>query len=60
MYRALATVSCEVMWILKIFLDLNVKNLIPVPFFSDNEYAIKLALNPVFSQKNKHFYAFKF
>ena len=35
--------------------DLNVNNLTPVNLFCDNESAIKLALNPVFHDKTKHF-----
>ncbi|XP_052622644.1 uncharacterized protein LOC111911314 [Lactuca sativa] len=33
----------------------RIKNLVPVTVFCDNEYAIKLALNPVFQEKTKHF-----
>lgn len=54
-YRALGSVTCEVIWILKVLFDLGKKELTPVNIFCDNESAIKLALNPVFHEKTKHF-----
>ena len=54
-YRALASVTCEIMWIIKLYYDLGVKNLFPVNVFGDNDSPIKLALNPVFHDKTKHF-----
>lgn len=54
-YRALEYVSCEVMGMLKLFFDLNVKNLIYVKFYCDNDVAIKLTLNLVLHEKIKHF-----
>lgn len=43
------------MWILNLYFDLGVKNLFPVKVFCDYDSAIKLALNPVFHEKTKHF-----
>lgn len=54
-YRALGSVTCEVLWILKLFYEFGFKNLVPVKVFCDNESAIKLALNHVFHEKTKHF-----
>lgn len=54
-YRALGSIACEITWILKVLFNLGKKGLIPVNIFCDNEYAIKLALNPVFHEKTKHF-----
>ncbi|KAL4591657.1 hypothetical protein LXL04_004627 [Taraxacum kok-saghyz] len=54
-YRALGTLTCELIWILKILNDVKMSNLIPVNVYCDNESAIKLALNPVFHDKTKHF-----
>ncbi|KAL7608142.1 hypothetical protein Lser_V15G12411 [Lactuca serriola] len=54
-YRALGVISCEIMWILKIFFDVGLKDLTHVPIFCDNESAIKLVHNPVFNEKTKHF-----
>ena len=53
-YRAMASVTCEVIWILKILKDLNVKNPLPVKIFCDNRAAIKIAANPVFHERTKH------
>lgn len=54
-YRALGSIACEIIWVLKLLFDLGIKSLIPVKVFCDNESAIKLALNPVFHEKTKHF-----
>ncbi|KAL4580545.1 hypothetical protein LXL04_016743 [Taraxacum kok-saghyz] len=54
-YRALGSLTCEVMWVIKVLTDLGLKNLLPVDMLCDNESAIKLALNPVFHEKTKHF-----
>lgn len=51
----MGTVTCEVLWILKLFFEFGYKNLQPVKIYCDNESAIKLALNPVFHEKTKHF-----
>lgn len=53
-YRALASVTSEVVWILKILKDLNCKNLLPVQVFCDNNSAIKIAANPIFHERTKH------
>lgn len=54
-YRALGSITCEIIWILKVLFELEVKDLIPVSVFCDNESTIKLALNPVFHERTKHF-----
>jgi len=54
-YRSLAHVSCEIIWIQKVLFDLGYKSLIPVKVFCDNESAIKIAQNPVFHERTKHF-----
>ncbi|XP_071700361.1 uncharacterized mitochondrial protein AtMg00810-like [Rutidosis leptorrhynchoides] len=54
-FRALATVTCEVVWVLKILNDLKIKFSIPVNVFVDNKAAIQIASNPVFHEKTKHF-----
>lgn len=54
-YRALGSTACEIRWILKLFQDFKISSLMPVSLFCDNESAIKLALNPVFHEKTKHF-----
>ncbi|GJW01106.1 hypothetical protein Tco_1556357, partial [Tanacetum coccineum] len=54
-YRAMNSVTCEVMWILKILTELNVSTSLPVPLHCDNSSAIRIAANPVFHEKTKHF-----
>ncbi|GJV22313.1 hypothetical protein Tco_1371333 [Tanacetum coccineum] len=53
-YRALASVTNEVIWILKILKDLKIENLLPVSLHCDSNSAIKIAANPVFHERTKH------
>ncbi|GKA70673.1 hypothetical protein Tco_0776812 [Tanacetum coccineum] len=53
-YRTLASVTSEVIWILKILKDLNIENLLPVSLHYDSNSAIKIAANPVFHERTKH------
>lgn len=53
-YRALASVSCEVLWVIKILRDLKINCVFPVDIFCDNNSAIQLTLNPVFHERTKH------
>lgn len=54
-YRALASVTCEIIWVLKLLNDFGVKDVIPVQVFCDNSAAIQIAANPVFHERTKHF-----
>ncbi|GJZ30303.1 putative RNA-directed DNA polymerase [Tanacetum coccineum] len=54
-YRSMASVTCEIMWIVKIMKDLNVDNMIPANLYCDNKSAIQIAANPVMHEKTKHF-----
>ncbi|GJT55532.1 ribonuclease H-like domain-containing protein [Tanacetum coccineum] len=54
-YRAMNTVTCEVIWINKILTELNVQLSLPVLIYCDNSSAIQIAANPVFHEKTKHF-----
>ncbi|GKA84810.1 ribonuclease H-like domain-containing protein [Tanacetum coccineum] len=54
-YRAMNSVTCEVMWILKILAELNIDVSLPVPLHCDNSSAIQIAPNPVFHERTKHF-----
>ncbi|XP_071741361.1 uncharacterized protein [Rutidosis leptorrhynchoides] len=54
-YRALADVTCEIVWILKLLVELEYKVVLPVDIFVDNKAAIKIVSNPVFHEKTKHF-----
>ncbi|GKE11516.1 hypothetical protein Tco_1415067 [Tanacetum coccineum] len=53
-YRALASVTSEVIWILKILKDLQIENLLPVLLHCDSNSAIKIAVNLVFHEGTKH------
>ncbi|GJT24664.1 ribonuclease H-like domain-containing protein [Tanacetum coccineum] len=53
-YRSLASVTSEVIWILKILKDLKCFNLLPVKVFCDSNSAIKIASNPIFHERTKH------
>ncbi|GKB13316.1 putative RNA-directed DNA polymerase [Tanacetum coccineum] len=53
-YRALASVTSEVIWILKFLKDLKTENLLPVNLHCDSNSAIKIATNPVFHERTKH------
>ncbi|KAI3753423.1 hypothetical protein L2E82_25475 [Cichorium intybus] len=53
-YRALATVTCEVLWLLKLMKDLGLKYKVPVNLYCDNQSAILLSLNPVLHERTKH------
>ncbi|GJW07924.1 ribonuclease H-like domain-containing protein [Tanacetum coccineum] len=49
-YRALVSVTSEVIWILKFLKDLQIENLLPVSLHCDSNSAIKIAANPVFHE----------
>ncbi|GKB55722.1 ribonuclease H-like domain-containing protein, partial [Tanacetum coccineum] len=53
-YRALASVTSEVISILKFLKDLKIKNLLPVNLHCDSNSAIKIASNPIFHERTKH------
>ena len=54
-YRSLGPLACELIWVLKVLTELKLNNVVSVDVMCDNESAIKLALNPVFHEKSKHF-----
>nr|GEV43462.1 ribonuclease H-like domain-containing protein [Tanacetum cinerariifolium] len=53
-YRAMASVTSKVIWILKILKDLEWDQVLPVNLFCDSQAAIKIAANPVFHERTKH------
>ncbi|GKE28806.1 hypothetical protein Tco_1444190 [Tanacetum coccineum] len=53
-YRALASVTSKVIWILKFLKNLQIENLLPVSLHCDSNSAIKIAANPVFHERIKH------
>nr|GEW28594.1 ribonuclease H-like domain-containing protein [Tanacetum cinerariifolium] len=54
-YRSMAAATCEIMWIVKIMSDLNIRNLLPAELYCDNKAAMQIAANPVMHEKTKHF-----
>lgn len=54
-YRALASATCEVIWLTNLLQDLNIKPAKPITMYSDNKAAIQIASNPVFHDRTKHF-----
>nr|GFA42574.1 ribonuclease H-like domain-containing protein [Tanacetum cinerariifolium] len=54
-YRAMASATCEVMWVLKVLQDLDLDELAPVTLYCDNKSAIQIAANPAMHEKTKHF-----
>ncbi|GKD04394.1 putative RNA-directed DNA polymerase [Tanacetum coccineum] len=54
-YRAMASVTCEIMWVLKVLKDFSQCDLTPVDLFCDNKSAIQIVANLVMHEKTKHF-----
>ncbi|GKC40505.1 ribonuclease H-like domain-containing protein, partial [Tanacetum coccineum] len=54
-YRCMASITCEIMWIIKILSDFGMDNLIPANLYYDNKFSIQIAANPVMHEKTKHF-----
>ncbi|GJX25443.1 ribonuclease H-like domain-containing protein [Tanacetum coccineum] len=54
-YRSMVSVTCEIIWIVKVMKDLNVEKLIPANLFCDNKSTIQISANPVMHEKIKHF-----
>ncbi|GKA19933.1 ribonuclease H-like domain-containing protein [Tanacetum coccineum] len=52
--RAMASVTSEIVWILKILKDLNREQFMPVTMYCDSQAAIKIAANPVFHERTKN------
>lgn len=54
-YRCMASITCEVIWLVSLLKDLKVEGLLHVPLYCDSISAIQIAANPVFYEKTKHF-----
>jgi hypothetical protein len=53
-YRALASATCELQWILYLLRDLHIScSKLPV-LYCDNQSAVHIASNPVFHERTKH------
>lgn len=53
-YRAMASASSEVTWLIRLLAELGVDNLQPVTLHCDNQSALYIAKNPVFHKRTKH------
>ena len=53
-YRAMTHTVCEIMWFKNLTMELDFRQLGPVPMHCDNQLAIYIAQNPVFHERTKH------
>ncbi|KAK2413561.1 putative mitochondrial protein [Trifolium repens] len=53
-YRALASLTCELQWLMYLFKDLHISFSSPASVYCDNKSAIYLAHNPTFHERTKH------
>ncbi|CAJ2632157.1 unnamed protein product [Trifolium pratense] len=53
-YRALASLTCELQWLMYLFKDLHISFSSPASVFCDNKSAIYLAHNPTLHERTKH------
>ncbi|KAJ0567388.1 putative RNA-directed DNA polymerase [Helianthus annuus] len=54
-YRSMCAALCEVMWLVNVLQELQVKIELPVELKCDNTAALSIAANTVFDDKTKHF-----
>ncbi|GKC37059.1 hypothetical protein Tco_1049443, partial [Tanacetum coccineum] len=54
-YRAMSSVTCKVIWILEVLIELKVEYKTPIELFCDNNSAIQIAVNLVFHERTQHF-----
>ena len=53
-YRAMASVACEITWVLQLLKDLKVEHSKPAMLFSDNQATLYIVANPIFNERTKH------
>lgn len=52
-YKVMASVACEITWVLQLLEDLKVEHSRPA-MFCDNQATLYIAVNPVFHERTKH------
>nr|XP_017245376.1 PREDICTED: uncharacterized mitochondrial protein AtMg00810-like [Daucus carota subsp. sativus] len=53
-YRSLRRITAEIYWLSRLFHDLEVPDIIPIPVKCDSQVAIYIAKNPIFHEQTKH------
>lgn len=53
-YRSMSLGVPEILWLVGLCKELNVKVQLPITLYSDNKSAIQIAANPIFHERTKH------
>ena len=53
-YRAIASTTCELVWLKHLLHDFGINQKDAALLFCDNDAAIKIATNPIFHERTKH------
>lgn len=53
-YRAMASTTCELLWLQTLLRDLAVPLSSPITLYCDNQAALHIARNPIFHERSKH------
>ncbi|GAB2280618.1 hypothetical protein Dimus_039419 [Dionaea muscipula] len=53
-YRAMASTTCELLWLRSVLTDLGVSMTSPIWLYCDSQAALHIASNPVFLERTKH------